>query len=986
MRLTVIGLVVLMSSAASAADKPPTKAGLAFFEAKIRPVLIQHCYQCHSAAAATKGKLKGKLLLDTRSGIRKGGESGPAVVPGNTSKSEIIAALKHESFKMPPRGKLPARVIADFEKWIKLGAPDPRDGKAVLSKKTIDIEAGRKHWAFQPLKSVSPPGVTDKTWVRTPVDEFVRARQERAGITPNKTADARTLIRRAYFDLIGLPPSPAEVDKFVAEARSDRDAAYKKLIDRLLASRHYGERWARHWLDLARFAESNGYAFDKDRPNAYHYRDFVIKALNADMSYDRFVRLQIAGDLLGGQIPATKPEDKYNAVAATGFIVAGPFTTQQTQKERERSRYEQLDDILNTMGTSMLGLTLGCARCHDHKYDPLPQYDYYRLASAFSDVGFADNGVNRDPAIYLKAKAKWEAERAPFATALAKFERSRLPRRFAAWLKNRPKTPPAPQIGVWHHVGPFTAANFNAAFDKAFAPEKKVDLKQAFGRLKWRRQPRWKDGAVHNTLKGNNSANYLFRVIDSAVAQKISLSLGSDDGIRLWINGTEILKKKVSRGAAANQEKVQLPLKKGRNELLMKIVNGGGASGFYFKAGLNGLSPQVAAILKLPLAKWKPQQRTQVVNWYKTLDGEWLKLNAAVTAHNKKQPKPTLTKVYSARVRGTTYNFGANTYKVYFLARGNADNKRGLATPGFLRVLMQGEEKQWFTSTAPAKTAKRPPKPPRIALANWLTDTKTGAGHLLARVIVNRLWQHHFGRGIVATPSDFGTRGDRPSDPALLDWLANELIRNGWKLKPIHRLMMTSSVYMQGGRKLPANVKADPENLLHWRRSPRRLEGEIIRDSLLDVSGTLDKKMFGKGTLNERTPRRSVYLTVKRSRRIPFLQLFDAPDTMQGVGQREESTVAPQALALLNSPFVRTLAASFAKRARPDAKAPLAESVGQAYRIALSRAPSADEKKDMLAFIKDQTASRGKTGNAQELAFRDFCHLLLCTNEFIYVD
>ena len=980
MRFLVIGLALLPVSFTQAKEKPPTRAGLAFFESKIRPVLVQHCYQCHSAAAAKAGKLKGKLLLDSRAGIRKGGDSGPTVVPGKVAKSSIIDALKHETFKMPPKGKLPARVIADFEKWIKLGAPDPRDGKAAISKQTIDIKAGRKHWAFQPLKSAAPPQVADKTWVRTPIDRFIRARQSVAGITPNKTADPRTLIRRAYFDLTGLPPSPDEVRKFVAESRSDADGAYRKLIDRLLKSRHYGERWARHWLDLARFAESNGYAFDKDRPNAFHYRDFVIKALNADMPYDRFVQLQIAGDLLA----KGKPADRLNAISATGFLVAGPFTTQQTQKERERSRYEQLDDILNTIGTSMLGLTVGCARCHDHKYDPLPQHDYYRMAAAFADVGFADNGIDLKPEIYAKDKAAWDAARAPLAARLAAFEKSQLPQRFAAWLKDRPESPPAPKLGVWHHVGPFSAADFNVAFDKSFPPEKKVDLKQTFGRLKWRKQPRWKDGVVHNTLKGANSANYVYRVIDSSVAQSISLSLGSDDGIRVWINGTEILKKKVGRGAAPDQEKVQLPLKKGRNELLMKIVNGAGPSGFYFKAGLNGVTPKIAAVLKLPTAKWKPNQRTQVLNWFKSRDADWLKLNAALQAHEKKQPKPNLTKVYSAKVRGSTYNFGANTYKVYFLARGNADNKQGLATPGVLRVLMRAERKTWFTSTVAAKP--RQSTPSRIALAKWMTDTKQGAGHLLARVIVNRLWQHHFGRGLVATPSDFGVRGDRPTHPKLLDWLATELIRNNWRLKPMHRLIMTSSTYMQSGEKSKRETKIDPENLLWWRRSPRRLEGEIIRDSLLAVSGTLDKKQFGKGTLNERTPRRSIYLTVKRSRRIPFLALFDAPDTMQGVGRREESTVAPQALALLNSPFVRGLATSFAKRVRPNPKTAMSQSITDAYRLALSRSPSAEESKAMSAFIARQAASRGKTPAAQELAFRDFCHLLLCTNEFIYID
>jgi hypothetical protein len=298
---------------------------------------------------------------------------------------------------------------------------------------------------------------------------------------------------------------------------------------------------------------------------------------------------------------------------------------------------------------------------------------------------------------------------------------------------------------------------------------------------------------------------------------------------------------------------------------------------------------------------------------------------------------------------------------------------------------MRTEEKEWFASVE-APVLKSPPKPARLAVSDWLTDTRNGAGHLLARVIVNRLWQHHFGRGIVATPSDFGTRGERPSHPELLDWLAGELIRNGWRLKPIHRLIMTSSVYLQAGRSLRDGAKADPENLLLWRRGPRRLEGEVIRDSLLAIGGTLDTAMFGKGSLDERTPRRSVYLTVKRSRRVPFLQLFDAPDTMQSVGHREESTVAPQALAMMNSPTVRDLAAKFAKRARPDGKTPLTESIGRAYRLALSRSPSADEANDMLAFIHRQTVSRGKAPNAADLAFRDFCHLLLCTNEFIYVD
>lgn len=347
---TVLPAVLVCLLAAPALADGPNPEGLKFFEAKIRPVLIQHCYQCHSQDAVKNDDLQGQLLLDTRAASQQGGESGPAVVPGDVQASLLITAMRHESLKMPPDNKLGTEVIADFVKWIEMGAPDPRDGPTVqLAKSEIDLDAGREFWSFRRLSNVTPPPVTDPSWVRTDVDRFILAALEAKGLTPNDAASRRTLIRRVYFGLWGLPPDPSVADAFVHDS-SPR--AYERLIDRLLAGQHYGERWGRHWLDLARFAESNGYAFDKDRPAAYHYRDFVINALNEDMPYDQFVRLQIAGDQI---VPAD-----YVAQSATGFLAAGPFTTQQTQKERERSRYEQLDDVVATIGTSMLGLTIGC--------------------------------------------------------------------------------------------------------------------------------------------------------------------------------------------------------------------------------------------------------------------------------------------------------------------------------------------------------------------------------------------------------------------------------------------------------------------------------------------------------------------------------------------------------------------------------------------------------------------------------------------------
>ncbi len=1125
------------------------RRGLDFFEAKIRPELVKHCYECHSAGAAGKNKLKGALLLDSRDGSRKGGESGPAVVPGKPDESLLLSALTHDSFKMPPKGKLPDELIGHFRKWIEMGAPDPREGEAVVASSEIDIKAGQQHWAFQPLAQPTPPEVADITWVRTPVDQFVRAQQQLAGMTPNNIADPRTLIRRAYFDLIGLPPQPEDVEKFVLEASTDSAGAYERLIDGLLANEHFGERWARHWLDVTRFAESNGYAFDGDRPNAWHYRDFVIRALNSDTPYNEFVRLQIAGDLLTDVNVQTTDEalSAVNKIAATGLLVAGTYTTQQTQKERERSRYEQLDDIVSTLGTTMLGLTVGCSRCHSHKFDPLPQFDYYRLTSCFADVGFADTGINMQPEAFQKAKADYDAAHTPLVAARTTYEQQQLPAHLQTWIAAATaETPVAASIAkptitpdVWHHSGPFPAEDFNKAYEQAFEPETAVDLAATYldGKVKWTPQPDWKDATIHNTLVGDNSANYLFRmiessedqavslslgrddaikvwvngeqvlanltsggvvagqdtvqaklkkgrnqllmkivngggpsgfyfaatpavsvpidgmknwhhigpfastnfdtafdqvfppeldtdlsksfeegklkwteqpswndgvahndkltgnncgnylfrVIESATPQVLSLSLGSDDGIKLWVNGREVLSKKVGRNvAAAGQETATIQLATGRNEILMKIVNGGAATGFYFAASATATPADITTILAIAEDKRDDAQKQKLIEWHKGFDLDWLKLNQVVARHDTQIPKPELTKVFAASVRGTTYQFGEDTYKVYHLRRGNSDNKQDEAAPGFLQVLMRTDqqEKQWLAEPAAADKMR----PGRLGLADWLTDVDYGGGHLLARVIVNRLWHHHFGRGIVATPSDFGTRGEKPSHPELLDWLATELIKGGWQLKPIHKLIMTSAVYMQAGEIILDAGRRDPENLLLWRRSSRRMEAEVIRDSLLAVSGTLDRTMFGKGSLDQNSTRRSMYFTIKRSQLIPMLQLFNAPDTMQGIALREESTVAPQALVLLNSTIIRELATKFAAQARPTAETTIEQAIDRAYQIALSRPATESERDTMLGFIQRQKDSRGADANAESLAVRDFCHLILCMNEFVYID
>ncbi|MEQ9379472.1 MAG: DUF1553 domain-containing protein, partial [Pirellulales bacterium] len=545
-----------------------------------------------------------------------------------------------------------------------------------------------------------------------------------------------------------------------------------------------------------------------------------------------------------------------------------------------------------------------------------------------------------------------------------------------------------PQFGAWHHIGPFAAADFDAAFAEVFPPEYDTDLTSTFQNeeLKWTAQPDWKDAEAHNDkLKGTNCANYLYRVIESEEPQVLQLSLGSDDGIKLWVNGRELLANNVGRNvAAAGQENVAIPIARGRNELLMKIVNGGGATGFYFSSSSTQTPSDVAEILKLVPEQWNEERKKVVVGWYRGFDTKWLQLNQLVSRHEIQRPKPAMTEVFAARSRGTTYQFGDDTYKVYHLRRGNADNKEALAVPGFLQVLTSDDEAvgQWLANPQDPNQSRAS----RLAVADWLTDADQGAGHLLARVIVNRLWHYHFGRGIVATPSDFGTRGEKPSHPLLLDWLATELIRADWQLKPIHKLILTSATFMQAGEVTESGRLHDPENLLLWRRNARRLEAEVIRDSLLTVSGVMDSSMFGKGTLDVSSARRSIYFTVKRSQLIRILQLFDAPGTMQGIGAREESTVAPQALTLLNSPIIRDFATELANRVAASPDASLGEMIDQAYMIALARPVTNEERLAMTAFIEQQQELRGTEEDAELLTIRDFCHLLLCTNEFVYID
>lgn len=760
----LVAVVVFQQARAADTD------GIRFFREKIEPVLAAECYRCHGAEAK---EVKGGLRLDTRAGILNGGDTGPAVVPGKADESLILAALRHEGgLEMPPKKpRLAAATIADFEAWVKRGAPDPRDGKAVDSS-VAGLDEARRHWAFQPVKKISPPRVDRADWVRTPIDAFVLATLEPRGWPPAEPARRDEWIRRVTFDLTGLPPTPEEVDAFERDTSPDAD---RRVVDRLLASPHYGERWAQHWLDVVRFAETEGYEYDRHIPDAWRFRDYVIAALNDDKPFDRFVLEQLAGDELA-------PGDAACQTAAI-FHRLGPVRRNAGNPEIALSRNEVLTERTDIIGTAFLGLSIGCARCHNHKLEPIAQKDYYRLQAYFAATDEHDILLAPDA-----VRAAWTARNDEFQDRL-----------------------------------------------KAL--------------------------------------------------------------------------KKRARGTV-------------------------GAERARFAQEIEDLERQAPA------------------------------------------PLPTIP--------STRNDFAART-PIHLLKRGAWENKGELVGPRPPGVLVDDN-----TPELPADVTD-----PRSRLARWLVASDHP---LTARVLVNRLWQHHFGVGLVKTVNDFGTKGDRPSHPELLDWLAAELVANGWRLKPLHRLMVLSSTYRQSSRPSPvASAEAertDPENRLLWRFARRRLEAEEVRDAMLAVSGRLNTKAGGPSVMVPVDPdlvkqlynpaqwqvptnsrehdRRSIYLIAKRNLRLPFLETFDAPALLTSCARREASTHAPQALELLNGRLSNDLAAAFARRLESETDGDRERMIERAFRLALGRAPTADERALSLAFLRDQPP-------------REFALAVFNLNGFLYV-
>lgn len=1031
--LMTAGLVLCCGSSAALGQQvdpdhvEKAKRGMALFKSDVRQILSQHCLECHGG-----GSIKADFDLSTRESLMASGFVGKTA-----DESHLVQLIRHTAEPHMPfkADKLSDEQIEKVVQWIELGAPydQPLAGKPDAAPGAMVVsDKDRQFWSFRTLEAVTPPSPTDQQWCQNPIDNFIRVRQESVGLHPNPTADRRVLIRRAYLDLLGLPPQPAEVDAFVNDPAGDSEA-WAKLIDRLLESPQYGERWARHWMDVARFAESHGYEQDYDRPTAYHYRDFLIRALNADLPYDKFLQWQLAGDELAPNDPM--------AVMATGFLGAGAFPTQLTEAEFETARYDELDDMVMTTGVAFLGLSVGCARCHDHKFDPIPSMDYYRLAATFATAIRAETDLDLEPAENLRRRKEHELAIQQKEEQLHRYATEQLPTAFQNWLRD-----PNVQIAtdVWEplriiSVSSDAGTKLEVLEDGSVLSTGSPAAKETITLVgeSFRKDVRSLrlEALAHESLpqKGPGRAgNGNFVLSDLAVEVITSASTGQEATQQLKLQNPRATHQQnadslsiaasldtdpvsgwaVDQGGIGHDQAAVFDLGQPLTSdgvvrwtirLHFNHPNTQHTLGHFRLSVTNvtdarpeigrvGVSDEVVQAIEA--VRKQPEETSDAWKtayaWYRGQDAEMVRLTGELQGLKNCGPEIRLARAlitseglphlsHHADDRGFPHFYP----EVHLLKRGDVHQKQDVMQAGYLQVLMPAQADATLWKVDPpadwTRTSFR-----RASLARWMTDTKNGAGSLAARVIVNRLWQHHFGRGIVASPNDFGVSGERPTHPELLEWLANDLVSHGWQLKRMHRLIMTSHTYMQNGDHDEARATVDRDNQLHWRRAPRRLEAEAIRDSMLAVSGRLDPTMYGPGTLDQNMTRRSIYFFIKRSQLIPMMMLFDWPEHLVSIGQRPVTTIAPQALMFMNSPQGRDYATAFANRLKESDATPLQT----AWRLAFGRQPSDVELSAAEKFLVRQAQVHREAGHADadRQALIDLCQTLMSMNEFVYVE
>jgi hypothetical protein len=1061
-------------------------AGDEFFEKEVRPLLLERCVKCHGG-----DKTRGSLKLTSRQAVLQGGDTGPAAVPGKPDDSLLVQLVRRtDKMKMPKGDRLADHDIGVLTRWVEMGLPYPAPAATLAAGFHITDEQ-RHFWAFVPVKVASAPHVKDTSWPRSDVDRYILAALEAKGLKPAGPAGKRTLLRRATFDLTGLPPTPEEMDAFL---KDDSPTAFAKVVDRLLASPAYGERWGRHWLDLVRYTDSFdarlGAGDVMDCGDAWRYRDWVINAFNRDMPYDRFVRNQIAGDLL-----PNKEGFNRSGIIATSFLALGNWGGGDADKDKLLT--DIVDDQVDVTSRTFLGLTVACARCHDHKFDPISQADYYALGGIFFSTHILPNvgpKTNGPPMLRIPLVPPAElAKRAKRQQSLAELEKQLKSSRekayqeyaksqlsetakylTAAWEYRKASALPLDEFAAGKNLHAYAFRqwiDYLGGGDYKLMTKAIRDVGGRAGVCGWRGEPDCPNVLANGTDQPVAIQTY------KLPAKSVSVHPGPNNGVvvgwRSPVKGTVSITGGVTDADPACGDGIAwaIDLRKagGRRELASGDFANGGAQKFDQGKGATSLgSIEVEVgdgidLLVLPktnhacdtttadltitladgskawnlaadvasdllqngkgnphtdhfgnaavwrfwdmaeshrgrhttddvaLEAWEraaagadraavehaafEYQKAYTLTdarspfWIKSVADEkslpvqartaFTRLEGEIAAL-KKAPAPPIEYANGAEEGGVPGSPHAGVHDVRIHFRGRYDHLGDLVPRRFPEILAGANQKPITSGSG------------RLQLAEWLTR---GDNPLTARVMVNRIWQQHFGEGIVSTPSNFGKLGGRPSNLELLDYLADRFVRSGWSIKEMHRLIMLSATYQQSCKNERSN--ADPENRLLYHMNRRRLEAEGVRDSLLAVAGRLDRTMDGPSIRDFNTPRRTVYLTTIRSDRSGFRPLFDAADSTAPVDKRTVSTVAPQALFLMNNPFILEQTKALAKRIMDGDKDNRAR-IQRAYTLLYGRPPMDDEVKIGLDFVN--------RGSGMEKAWQEYCQVLLCANEFIYVD
>ncbi len=967
MRLFVV--LPLLLAAASAADLPADQ--LHFFEQKVRPVLVEHCYSCHSAQAK---KLKGGLYLDSKAGWQKGGDSGAAViVPGKPDESLFLRSIQHvePDLEMPPKKpKLPDAAIADFVAWVKMGAPDPRDTATAEAKR-----GDKSWWSLQPVAKVQVPAIRDSLATvegdAAPpppgnVDAFIRQKLDEKKLVMNPPADPRALIRRMTYDLHGLSPTPEEVEAFVSACAADRRKAVEALVDRLLASPRYGEQWGRHWLDVVRFGESNGFERNFVIDDLYPFRDYVIKSFNDDKPFNRFITEHLAGDIIGKDDPAVE--------VGSAFLVAGPYDDvgNQDPVAKANIRAATLDDLITATGSAFLGLTVNCARCHNHKFDPIPTEDYYRLRAAFEGTEHGRRVVTTK-----EDRAAFEQAMKPLDEQTAELEKekqvldSTIDQRAKEFLATHPATRPKIDVHGTTETFPPTVARYVKFVIHALTGEGKARVPGS-GRLNefevWTGEETPRNVALASTgakADGAKSAT----AEDFPEAYGPQLCIDGKLGEQWFIGSPSVLTITLARSEKI--DRITFRNSKGRDVDESK-VRGATPCEYDIQVSMDGKTWQTVASDD-GREPWTPEhgvakarrdvitadEQTQLA----ALDKKLAELKRQINA------VPKLREMWVGK-------HVQPTERTFVHKGGDPMKPADAVVPASLDVLDRVTKP--FELQADAPEGER-----RLALARWITSDDNP---LTPRVLVNRLWHYHFGTGLVDTPSDFGFLGSKPTHPELLDYLAWQLIANGWKIKPLHREILLSQAYQQSAAYRPESAREDKDARFLWRFPPRRLSAEEVRDTMLAVGGVMKLEPMGgpgfrlyKFTQNNvctyfpldahgpETYRRAVYHQNARASVVDVLNDFDLPDIAFAAPKRANTTTPLQALTLLNHSFTLDMAKTFAARLGAG------DPVNAAYAIAFQRSPNAEEHEAATKLI----AAHGREA---------FCRALLNANELLYLE